>query len=162
MTISTPDWRLVWRNPALLLAFGLGSGLSPVAPGTMGTLVAIPLYYLMAWLLDPLWLYGAIAAALLGGVWICGVAGRAVGEVDYGGIVWDEIAAFWLVLAFTPARPLWVVLAFVLFRLFDIWKPYPIDWVDRRFKHPAGVMLDDVLAAAYTLIVLFMAQAVWR
>ncbi|MDA8329233.1 MAG: phosphatidylglycerophosphatase A [Betaproteobacteria bacterium] len=159
--ISAPDWHFVLRHPAHFLAFGFGSGLSPVAPGTAGTLVAIPLYYaLVVWLPMPL-MYAVLIAALVVGVWACDVTGRALGEVDYGGIVWDEIAAFFLVLAVTPARPLWVLLAFVLFRLFDIWKPWPISWVDSRCKNAMGVMLDDVLAAVFTVLVIFSIQKWW-
>ncbi len=150
-----PDWRFVMQHPAHFLAFGLGSGLSPVAPGTMGTLLAIPLYVALAWLLPPVLLYGWLVAAFAIGVWASAVTGRALGEADYGGIVWDEIVAFWMVLAAIPARPVWVVLAFLLFRLFDIWKPWPIDWADRRYKHALGVMLDDVLAALYTVLAIY-------
>lgn len=158
---SSPDWHFVLRHPAHFLAFGFGSGLSPVAPGTAGTLAAIPLYYLLIIWLPPVLVYAFLVAALIVGVWACDVTGRALGEVDYGGIVWDEIAAFWLVLAATPTRPLWVLLAFVLFRLFDIWKPWPISWVDNRCKNGVGVMLDDVLAAVLTVLVMFSIQKWW-
>ena len=158
MTILQADWRFVTRHPAHFLAFGFGSGLAPVAPGTFGTLAALPLYYLLAAVLSVIQLYAVIALAAVAGIWICGVAGRNIGVADHGGIVWDEIVAFWLILAFTPLEPLWVAAAFLLFRLFDIWKPFPINWFDARLKNGFGVMFDDLLAAAYTLAVLLGVQ----
>lgn len=88
------------------------------------------------------------------GIWACGVAGRALGVHDHGGIVWDEVAAFLMVLPFAPPSLLGFVLAFALFRLFDIWKPFPIGWLDSRVPGGFGVMLDDVLAAGYSILVL--------
>ncbi|GBG14174.1 phosphatidylglycerophosphatase A [Novimethylophilus kurashikiensis] len=150
---TSPDWRFVLSNPAHFLAFGFGAGLAKVAPGTWGTLVAIPLYLVLA----PLpWLaYLALVAAMfLAGIRICGVTGKALGIHDYGGIVWDEIVAMLLILAFTPAGWGWMAAAFLLFRLFDIWKPFPIRWFDRSVHGGFGVMLDDLLAAVYALIAL--------
>ncbi len=149
-----PDWRFITRNPAHFLAFGFGSGLAPTAPGTFGTLAAIPLYYLLTQLFSPAQLAVIIGAALLAGIWICDIAGRNLGVPDYGGIVWDEIAAFWLVLWFTPGKAAWIMGAFIVFRIFDIWKPFPINWFDRHVKNGLGVMLDDVLAAGYTIAIL--------
>ncbi len=148
------DWRFIFRHPAHFFAFGFGSGLAPVAPGTFGTLAAIPLYYLLAALLPASLLYGAIILAAVAGIWICDLTGRNLGVADYGGIVWDEIVAFWCVLLFTPVSALWIAVAFIAFRLFDIWKPFPISWFDAKFKNGYGVMLDDGLAAIYTLLVL--------
>jgi phosphatidylglycerophosphatase A len=158
MTTSPPDWRFITRHPAHFLAFGLGSGLAPKAPGTFGTLAALPLYYLIAAFATPLQLYGVIAVAFIAGVWLCGKTGRALGVADHSGIVWDEIVAFWLVLAFTPQHIVWVTAAFGLFRLFDIWKPYPINWFDAHLKNGFGVMFDDLLAAGYSVLVLWLAQ----
>ena len=158
MTTSPANWRFITRHPAHFLAFGFGSGLAPKAPGTLGTLAAIPLYYLLTILLTPAQVYIAIVLAALAGIWICDVTGRNLGVVDYGGIVWDEIVAFWLVLAFTPHQLLWVSAAFVLFRLFDIWKPFPISWFDAQIKNGFGVMLDDILAAGYTIAILTAAK----
>jgi phosphatidylglycerophosphatase A len=158
MTILRADWHFLMRHPAHLFAFGFGSGLAPVAPGTFGTLAAVPLYYGLAAVLNADQLYAAIALAALAGIRICGVAGRNIGVADHGGIVWDEIVAFWLVLAFTPVQPLWIAAAFLLFRLFDIWKPFPIYWFDARLKNGFGVMFDDLLAAGYTLAVLLGVQ----
>lgn len=148
------NWRFVFSHPAHFIAFGFGSGLSPKAPGTAGTLVAIPLYYLLLYGLSTFALVSGLVLALIIGLWACDVAGKALGEADYSGIVWDEIAAFFLVLACIPARAEWVVLAFLLFRLFDIWKPWPISWVDTHMKHAFGVMLDDVMAALLAVLVL--------
>ncbi len=159
MTISPnkPDWRFLLRHPAHFLAFGLGSGLSPVAPGTAGSLAAIPLYLLLAWALPMPWLLGAVAVAFLAGIWFCDVAGKSLGVADHGGIVWDEIAAMWLILAFTPLSWEWYTAAFLLFRLFDVWKPFPIRVIDERTTGGFGVMLDDLLAAVYALVIIRLA-----
>ncbi|MFZ5483121.1 MAG: phosphatidylglycerophosphatase A [Pseudomonadota bacterium] len=136
------------------MAFGFGAGLVPKGPGTAGTLVALPIYVLIQGL--PALLYwGLIAIALGVGVWVCEVAGRALGEHDHGGIVWDEIVAFLIVLPFAPQHGWGYGLAFVLFRLFDIWKPFPIAWFDARVPGGLGVMLDDVLAAGYAILCLW-------
>mgnify|MGYP002335823649 CR=1 FL=1 len=160
MTTFPPDWRFIARHPAYFLAFGLGSGLAPKAPGTFGTLAALPLYYLLAWFATPTQLYVIIGIAVAAGIWICGKTGRDLGVADHSAIVWDEIAAFWIVLAAIPQTPLWAAAAFGLFRLFDIWKPFPINWFDAHLKNGFGVMLDDLLAAGYTLLVLFLAQKI--
>ncbi|MBZ0093294.1 MAG: phosphatidylglycerophosphatase A [Sulfuricellaceae bacterium] len=154
-----PGWRFLLSHPAHLLSFGFGSGLSPKAPGTAGTLAAYPLFGLL-WLLHlNLYAYLAVVAVLfLAGIWFCGVTGRALGVDDYGGIVWDEIVAMLLVLAYTPLSWPWFAAAFLLFRLFDIWKPFPIRYVDRHVHGGFGVMLDDLLAAGYALIVLKSGQ----
>ncbi len=144
------------RHPAHFLAFGFGAGLAPKAPGTWGTLIALPLYYgLMLWL-NPSQLLILIALAFVAGIYICAVAGRNLGVADYGGIVWDEIVAMWLVLVFTPAQPMWWAVAFGLFRLFDIWKPFPINWLDAHVKNGFGVMLDDLLAALFAIASLYL------
>lgn len=150
MTIS-PDRHFLLRHPAHFLALGFGAGLAPRAPGTVGTLIAFPLYFLLAE--APFFWLWAAAFALLG-VWACSVTGQALGVPDHGAIVWDEIAAFICVLPFAPASAGGFLLAFALFRLFDIWKPFPIGWLDRRVKGGLGVMLDDFLAALYAVVVL--------
>ncbi len=155
-----PTWRFIHAHPAHWIAFGGGAGLAPFAPGTFGTLLAIPLYLLMMATLDAA-LYLAVTAALFVlGIWACAVTGRALGVADHGGMVWDETVAFLLVLFFTPATLVWQAAAFALFRLFDILKPAPIRYFDRTVKGGFGVMFDDLLAAGYTLIVLAVAKVI--
>ena len=155
MTTSRPDFNFLLAHPAHLVAFGFGSGLAPKAPGTAGTLLGLPLYWLIATAAPDLAnRIVLVIAAFLFGVWVCGRAGRALGVADHGGIVWDEIVAFALVLLFTPPGWLWAAAAFALFRLFDILKPWPIRLADRRLKNGFGVMFDDLLAAGYAIAAL--------
>uniref|UniRef100_UPI003340A47B phosphatidylglycerophosphatase A family protein n=1 Tax=Castellaniella defragrans TaxID=75697 RepID=UPI003340A47B len=147
----TPAW--VFSRPERCIAFGLGSGLLRPAPGTWGTLLGWALWtVLLARLPDP-WIAGILVAAFALGCWACQRCGRQLGAPDHGGMVWDEIVAFWLVLWLTPGGVWMQALAFILFRFFDILKPPPVRTFDRRLKNGFGVMLDDVLAAAYTLLV---------
>ena len=133
------------RHPVHLLAFGFGAGLSPLAPGTAGTLVAVPVYLGLSLL--PSWGYLlATALVIAAGVVICGWSARRLGVHDHPGIVWDEIAGYLVTMAWAPAGPLWVLAGFILFRLFDILKPWPIGWLDRRVGGGTGIMLDDVAA----------------
>ncbi len=142
------------RHPAHLIALGAGAGLTPIAPGTAGTLVAWLVYIGVAPGRDA-WPWLVLLAGLFAlGIWACGRTGRALGASDHGAMVWDEIVAFMLVLLFTPAGFLWQAFAFVLFRLFDILKPPPIRYYDRKLKSGFGVMFDDLLAAGYALLVL--------
>lgn len=128
------------------IAFGFGSGLSPKAPGTCGTLVAIPLYLGLSFL--PNWLYlGAVLAGFGLGVYVSSVVTRELGVEDFSGVVWDEIVGYWLTMLFVPVHPLSIILGFLLFRIFDIAKPFPIGWVEKRVQGGLGIMLDDVLAA---------------
>ncbi len=137
-------------------------GLAPFAPGTFGTLLAVPIYWLVGPRLEPA-VYLALVAVLFGlGVWACGVTGRALGNPDHGGMVWDETVAFLLVLFFTPVHGYWQAFAFLTFRVFDIAKPPPIRYYERLMKGGWGVMADDMAAAFYTLIVLALAIAVMR
>ena len=154
MSIITPDSRFVFRHPAYCIAFGGGAGLSPAAPGTVGTLLAFPLFHLVAPRVDA-WTFLLIVVALFWvGVWACAVTGRTLGAADHGGMVWDEMVAFLLVLFFVPAGGYWQACAFLIFRLFDILKPPPIRYYDRMLKNGFGVMFDDLLAAGYTLLLL--------
>ncbi len=148
---AKPTLAFLFAHPAHFIALGFGAGLSPKAPGTLGTLVAFPLYWLLA---EHPFYWVWMAAFLAMGVWTCGIAGHNLGVHDHGGIVWDEIAAFLLVLPFAPATPLGFAVAFALFRLFDIWKPFPIGWLDARVGGGLGVMLDDLLAAMYAILCL--------
>jgi len=145
------------KNPVLFLAFGFGSGLAPKAPGTFGTLVAIPIYLLVS-LGDPL-VYGvALTAILISGVFICDKATKMLGVHDHGGIVWDEIAGFLVTMVAVPFSLQAVVIGFVLFRLFDIWKPWPIGTIDKHVKGGFGIMLDDVIAGIFALACLLVLQ----
>jgi phosphatidylglycerophosphatase A len=158
--VVKPDWRFLFSHPAHLLAFGFGSGLARKAPGTFGTLAAFPLYWLLAPLLsDDLFILMLVLAFTLG-VWICGITGKAMGVADYGGIVWDEIVAMMLVLFFTPSGWYWSLLAFVLFRFFDILKPPPIRYFDSNWHSGLGVMFDDLLAAGYSLLCLALVKSI--
>jgi phosphatidylglycerophosphatase A len=158
-----PSWRFVLSRPAHFIAFGFGAGLIPVAPGTFGTLLALPLYWLFQPQVAPLEFLLLIALFFGLGVWACEMTGRALGVHDHGGIVWDEVVAFLLVLAFTrDLQPVlvWQAAAFVLFRAFDILKPPPIRHFDRTLKSGFGAMFDDLLAALYTLIILAVARMI--
>lgn len=146
-------YQRVFSSPVHFLAFGFGSGLAPKAPGTFGTLAAIPLYLLLVQL--PLWGYVlAVLAVTLAGVWICGESSRQLGVHDHSGIVWDEFAGFLVTMTAAPQGWVWVVLGFALFRLFDIWKPFPVRFADRNVHGGLGIVLDDVLAGVYAGLVL--------
>lgn len=155
-----PTLRFLLRHPAHVLALGFGAGLSPIAPGTVGTLLALPLgNALLARF--PGWSYLLVCAALaVIGVWACEVTGEGLGRPDHGSIVWDEIVAFLAVLFFVPGSALHQAFAFLLFRLFDIVKLPPARWIDRHVKTGFGVMADDFVAAFYALLVLAVAQRV--
>ncbi|HIE54618.1 MAG TPA: phosphatidylglycerophosphatase A [Chromatiaceae bacterium] len=141
------------KNPLHLLAFGFGSGLAPVAPGTFGTLAAIPLYLLMAQL--PLAGYLLVLLlVILVGIPVCAHASRDLGVHDHPGIVWDEFAGFFLTMSAAPAGWPWILAGFALFRFFDIFKPWPIGWLDARVGGGLGIMLDDLLAGLYAWLVL--------
>jgi phosphatidylglycerophosphatase A len=146
-------WAFTFGHPLHAIALGLGSGLAPRAPGTAGTLAAWGLYELLALALPPLAVAFLAVPLFFVGVWACGVAGRNLGVEDHGAFVWDEIVAF-LPLAALASGSLWLqALAFALFRLFDIWKPFPIRLFEARVKGGLGVMLDDLLAACYAYLV---------
>ena len=148
-----PNWKFLIAHPTHFLALGFGSGLSPKAPGTAGTLLALPLFLGLMQLPENLHL-ALIMGLFLIGIPICTIAGKALGVSDHGSIVWDEIVAMLLVLEFTPKHWLWWLVAFLLFRLFDIWKPAPIQQCDAKLKGGFGVMFDDLLAAIYAIICL--------
>ncbi len=142
---DNPSFRQLLRSPTLLLAFGFGSGLSPRAPGTVGTLAAIPLWWLMAQL--PLSGYLLIVlVSAVAGIYICGSAAKTLGVHDHGGIVWDEFVGLWIALVALPVSWVSLLLGFGLFRLFDILKPWPISWLDKKVSGGFGIMVDDVIA----------------
>lgn len=154
--MSTPDRAFLLSHPAHFLALGFGAGLMPKAPGTWGTLVALPIVWGTLQVSFNVSLAACVLAALAG-PWICGRTGRDLGIADHGGIVWDEIVAMWGVLLVTPPNPVWWAAAFGLFRLFDIWKPFPVGWADRNVKGGLGVMLDDVLAGGWAAAIVLAA-----
>jgi len=142
-------------DPVLFLAFGFGSGLAKKAPGTFGTLAAVPLYLALVQA-QSLIVYSLVTLlVILAGVWICGQAAEKLGEHDFGGIVWDEIAGFLVTMWLVPFTWQAVVLGFILFRVFDIIKPWPIRWIDRQVHGGLGIMLDDVLAGVFAGGLLF-------
>jgi len=155
-----PDWKFLFSHPAHFLSFGFGSGLARKAPGTFGTLVAFPMYWYLAPRLSDALLMLLLVGAFAIGVWVCDITGRALGVPDHGGMVWDEIVAMLLVLFFTPAGWAWSVLAFVLFRFFDIIKPQPIRYFDRNLHGGLGVMFDDLLAAGYALLCMAVIKSI--
>lgn len=149
--------RQVLRSPLLLLAFGFGSGLAPRAPGTAGTLAAVPLYLLLVQAGFTVYLALVVFICVVG-VAICGGAARRLGVHDHPGIVWDEFAGFLITMLATPPGWIGVFAGFCLFRLFDIWKPWPISWVDRKVSGGTGIMLDDVIAGVFAGIILHLAM----
>ena len=147
--------RQILSDPVLFLAFGFGSGLAKKAPGTLGTLAAVPVYWLFAQ--TGTVVYSALTLVVItSGVWICGRAAEKLGEHDFGGIVWDEIAGFLITMSLVPLSWQTLVSGFVLFRLFDIAKPWPIRWADRRVQGGFGIMLDDVLAGVIAGLLLLL------
>ena len=158
MMIFRPRASFVFAHPAHFLAFGFGTGLARVAPGTFGTLLAYPLWWLLGEGYPPLAFWGMVAGFFAVGVWACSITGRHLGIADHGGMVWDEVVAMLAVLALVPPQPGWQIAAFFVFRLFDVVKPPPIRYFEKRFKGGFGVMFDDVLAAGYTLLVLAIAR----
>ena len=145
--------KVVFGTPSGFLAFGFGSGLSPMGPGTAGTLVAVPFIFLLRSLGNPgFWI--ALVLLFLLGVVLCAHVSRKLGVHDHGGIVWDEMVGYWLSAALVPLQWPWLLAAFVLFRFFDILKPWPIRQLDRKVGGGFGIMIDDVVAALFTLIIL--------
>ena len=150
---TKPDVVALLRRPDALLAFGLGAGLAPVAPGTVGTLAAMPVAVALSAL--ALWVQVAVVdVALLLGVWVCGRTQRWLSVPDHPGIVWDECVGLWVACLALPTGWAWWLAALLLFRWFDICKPGPIGWLDRRLKGGWGIMLDDVAAGVLALAVL--------
>ena len=140
--------RKVLTDPVNLLAFGFAAGLSPLAPGTVGSLLALPLAYVTLEFGLPIQI-GVAVVLVISGIWICGESARRIGVHDHGGIVWDEVAAMYITLLFAPPTIIAWVLAFVAFRFFDIVKPWPIRDLDHRLRGGLGIMLDDLVAALY-------------
>lgn len=139
------------KNPIHFLSLGFGSGLTPYAPGTFGTLAAIPLYLLLQPLPVSLYLWVILAAFVIG-IPLCAQTAKAMGVHDHGAIVWDEIVGYLITMIAVPLHWYWIVAGFLLFRFFDIVKPWPIKWIDARVSGGLGIMLDDVLAGIFSLI----------
>ena len=141
------------KRPACMLAYGFGSGLSPKAPGTMGTLVALPIY----WLIQDVGLFSYLlitAVAFIAGIWICQQAVNWLEKDDPSAVVWEEIVGYLVTMIADPAGWQCMLLGFVLFRLFDIWKPWPISWADRKLHGGVGIMFDDVIAGVFAAVIL--------
>ncbi|BEI23953.1 phosphatidylglycerophosphatase A [Vibrio fluvialis] len=157
--MTNPKSRLSMTNPWHLLATGFGSGLSPVVPGTMGTLASVPFYLLLAQLPLTLYIVVVIAASLIG-IKICQVTSDDMQVHDHGSIVWDEFAGFWITMLIVPVLQLpvfewkWLLAGFVLFRFFDMVKPWPIGWLDKRVHGGLGIMLDDLVAGVMSALAL--------
>jgi phosphatidylglycerophosphatase A len=147
------------RDPGHCLSLGLGSGCISRAPGTWGTLAGLLVYGVFFWV--PLAVYlTVVVTAFVAGIYLCERTARALGVHDDGAIVWDEFVGVWIALAFQPSEWEWIAAAFVVFRFFDIIKPWPISWLDRRVSGGMGIMIDDVLAGIYALVVLLVFQAI--
>jgi phosphatidylglycerophosphatase A len=150
----TADPKIVFRDPVHILAFGFGAGLSPKAPGTAGTLLAIPL---IMFIHSFGWNVHAIAVMLIcvSGVYICGASARKLGVHDHSGIVWDEIAGYAITMLAVPLTWYWLIAGFVLFRFFDIVKPWPIREADHSLRGGLGIMLDDIIAGVFAGVILY-------
>ncbi len=141
------------KNPVHLLSVGFGSGLAAKAPGTFGTIAALPFWYALQFL-PPVYYVVALILAFVLGVYLCGATAEALGVHDHGGIVWDEFVGLWIALFMVPMNIWWIALGFALFRLFDIWKPWPIRVLDAKVHGGFGIMIDDVLAGVYAYLTL--------
>jgi phosphatidylglycerophosphatase A len=150
---NSPTFATLLHRPVHMLAFGFGVGLSPTAPGTAGTLLAVPLVFVLRDL-DAVWYLLLTAGLLAAGVWLCGRTARDLQVHDHPGIVWDEIVGYLVTMAWAPKQWNWIIGGFFLFRLFDIFKPWPIRTVDRRLRGGVGIMLDDLLAGLAAGLVL--------
>lgn len=148
----------LFAHPVNFFSLGFGSGLAPKAPGTFGTLAAVPLYLLIQPLSLTVYLTVTLIVCLVG-IWFCDVTAKNLGVHDHSGIVWDEIAGFLITMIAVPPGWLWLVLGFALFRFFDVIKPWPISWLDRHVHGGLGIMLDDVLAGLMGLLVLQLVVA---
>ncbi len=153
MTNSHPKVSFDLKQPVQFLALGLGSGLAPRAPGTFGTLAAIPFFLLLA-MLTPLHYMIAVIVMSLAGIYICGKAAADVGVHDHPAIVWDEFIGFFITMFMVPVSWQSVLTGFILFRLFDILKPWPISFIDKKMSGGFGIMLDDIIAGVFALIIM--------
>ena len=143
------------KNPVHFLSLGFGSGMAPYAPGTFGTLAAVPIYLLLQPLGLPIYLLITVIA-FVAGIWLCGETAQALGVHDHSGIVWDEVVGYLVTMIAVPLDWKWILLGFLLFRLFDVLKPWPIRWIDNKVSGGLGIMLDDILAGFFALITLHL------
>ncbi len=158
--LSPAQRRALVTHPAGWIALGFGSGLAPMAQGTVGSAVAIAPWLALRLLPIPAYLVVLLLAFAIG-TWACDAAGIRIGVEDHRALVWDEFVGQWLALLPAMFAPWWAVpIGFVLFRLFDVWKPWPIGWLDRRVKGGAGVMIDDVVAGIFAALVLALILSV--
>jgi len=144
----------IWRNPIHFIASGFGVGALPWIPGTWGTLLAIPIYLALEAMLNPLGYLLVLIGLIIMGVWATGVTAKACGDTDPGFIVWDEIVGFLLAMFLAPNDWSWIWSAFILFRVFDILKPWPIKWIETKFTGGYGIVFDDLMAGLYVWIIL--------
>jgi phosphatidylglycerophosphatase A len=152
-TASAQSLRLLLKDPGHFLSLGLGSGLAPTAPGTAGTAAAIPLYLALAF--GGTWVYFiGLAVVIAAGIYLCDRTSRVLGQHDHPAIVWDEFAGFLVTMVWVPVAVDTVLAGFILFRVFDVWKPWPISQLDRRVKGGLGVMLDDLVAGIYAAVIM--------
>jgi len=157
---TVPNFSSLWRSPVQALAFGFGAGLAPRAPGTVGSLVALPMYLALSALSVSAYL-AVVAGLFFLGVWATGRTERAIGAHDHPGIVFDEIVGQLVALTLAPLTVTALLLAFGLFRLFDIWKPFPIGWLNRRVPGGWGIMADDLVAGIAAALCLHGILALW-
>lgn len=145
--------KLVFTNPIIFLAFGFGSGLAPKAPGTFGTLVSVPLYLLLMNLATISYIVVCCLVSIIG-IYICGYTAKALKTHDHPGIVWDEFAGFLITMIGISFSWTNVLIGFILFRIFDIFKPWPISWLDKKVSGGFGIMIDDIIAGLFSLLAL--------
>ncbi|HIP76723.1 MAG TPA: phosphatidylglycerophosphatase A [Psychromonas hadalis] len=147
-------------NPLHLAAVGFGSGLPNKAPGTFGTLAAVPLYYVLSFLSIELYIAVLIISSIFG-IWVCHVTSRDMGVHDHKAIVWDEFVGYWITMLAVPFSIKWAILGFILFRVFDILKPYPICWLDKKVHGGFGIMIDDIAAGVCAGMVLHFLVSIY-
>jgi phosphatidylglycerophosphatase A len=154
------DAKTILRNPLHFIAFGFGSGLSPILPASVGTLVALPLYWMLHDL-SVVWYTGVVFVLAVLGIGVCAYTSRALAIHDHSGIVWDEIVGYLITMTAAPYGWEWMLLGFVLFRILDILKPWPISWLDRHVQGGLGIMLDDCLAGILACGILHIGSTLW-
>lgn len=155
MTTSRPEvnFKSLIKRPACFIAYGFGSGLAPKAPGTFGTLAALPIYWLIKdWHIAAYLTF--LALVFIVGIWVCQQAADWLKNDDPSGVVWDEIVGYLVAMAFAPSGWQWMLVGFLLFRFFDIVKPWPVSLADKKLHGGLGIMLDDVVAGIYALVII--------